>query len=227
MTVGATEVADFLKDNPDFLNHNPGILAFVTLPQSNHGNVTSLQERQVLTLRDKVRSLEQRIVEMTRAAVENHAIVQSLQLFQRNLLAIKNPVDLPHAVSQGITSQFKVPMVNLFIWGAADEFELPQRADPPNTAVLTQLDRLQGVYCGFAENSPYPEAFQDCEIRPRSVVVMPLRIGVGTPLFGCIALGSPDKDRFSPTLETDFLNSLNEAACAALSRLVRLSPPAG
>jgi uncharacterized protein YigA (DUF484 family) len=51
------------------------------------------------------------------------------------------------------------------------------------------------------------------------VVIIPLRVGANPDSFGVLGLGSPDKDRFAPTLETDFLNTLAELACAALSRL--------
>ncbi|MDH4394706.1 MAG: DUF484 family protein [Limnobacter sp.] len=222
MSLGATEVADFLKDNPDFLNHNPGILAFVSLPSSAAGNVSSLQERQVQTLRDKVRIMEQRLVEMTRAAVENHSIIQSLQSLQRSLLAVRDPSQLPAVLVQGVKDQFKVPQVQLRIWNKLPEF-LPSGLDPqPAPTTLDNLTALRGLYCGFAEMSPYTEIFDQEEVKPRSVVIIPLRIGAGTALFGCLALGSPDKDRFSPTLETDFLDTLAEASCAALSRLTRV-----
>lgn len=222
MSLGATEVADFLKDNPDFLNHNPGILAFVSLPSNAAGNVSSLQDRQVQTLRDKVRIMEQRLVEMTRAAVENHAIIQSLQALQRSLLAVRDANQLPAVLVKGIQNHFKVPQVQLKIWNKSPEF-LPSGLDAqPAPATLENLTALRGLYCGFAEMSPYAEIFDQEEVKPRSVVVIPLRIGAGTALFGCLALGSPDRDRFAPVLEVDFLNTLAEASCAALSRLTRV-----
>lgn len=219
MSVGAAEVADFLKQNPDFLNHNPGILAFVTLPSAAGGNVSSLQERQIQTLRDKIKIMEQRVVEMSRAAVENHAIIQSLQTLQRHLLGVRDATQLPQVLVQEVKSQFKVPQVALKIWDKAPEYLSSGLDAQPAPQTLEQLSRIRGVYCGFAENSPYPEAFESEEVKPRSVVVMPLRIGIGTTLFGCLVLGSPDKDRFAPNLETDFLGTLAEASCAALSRL--------
>ena len=139
MSLGATEVADFLKDNPDFLNHNPGILAFVSLPSNAAGNVSSLQDRQVQTLRDKVRIMEQRLVEMTRAAVENHAIIQSLQALQRSLLAVRDANQLPAVLVQGIQNHFKVPQVQLKIWNKSPEF-LPSGLDAqPAPATLDNL----------------------------------------------------------------------------------------
>ncbi|MBU0784058.1 MAG: DUF484 family protein [Gammaproteobacteria bacterium] len=210
MTDEAIQVADFLKANPDFLIRNPGILAFIKLPEQSSGNVASLHERQVQTMREKVKLLEHRMVEMTHAAVENQAIINNLQTITRSLLTVKNAVDLPAVLVEQIKKQFVVPIVRLQLWNQGD-------AVSEDDQVL--VSNMQSLYCGFAENAPTLSVFQGEEVAPRSVVLIPLRVGINPEAFGCLGFGSPDKDRFSPTLETDFLNTLAETACAALSRL--------
>jgi uncharacterized protein YigA (DUF484 family) len=210
MTDEAIQVADFLKANPDFLIRNPGILAFIKLPEQSSGNVASLHERQVQTMREKVKLLEHRMVEMTHAAVENQAIINNLQTITRSLLTVKNAVDLPAVLVEQIKKQFVVPMVRLQLWNQGDVVSDDDQA---------LVSNMPSLYCGFAENAPTLSVFQGEEVAPRSVVLIPLRVGVNPEAFGCLGFGSPDKDRFSPTLETDFLNTLAETACAALSRL--------
>lgn len=210
MTDEAVQVADFLKAHPDFLIKNPGILAFIKLPEQSTGNVASLHERQVQTMREKVKSLEHRVVEMTRAAVENQAIIDNLQSITRSLLTVKNAADLPVVLVEKIKKQFVVPIVRLQLWN---------HGDPVSEFDKTVVNDMKGLYCGFAENAPTLSVFQGEEIAPRSVVLIPIRVGASPQAFGCLGFGSPDKDRFSPTLETDFLNTLAETACAALSRL--------
>lgn len=210
MTEEAVQVADFLKANPDFLIRNPGILAFIKLPEQSTGNVASLHERQVQTMREKVKSLEHRMVEMTHAAVENQAIIDNLQSITRSLLTVKNATDLPAVLVEKIKKQFVVPIVRLQLW---TEGEAVSEADK------SIVNDMKGLYCGFAENAPTLSVFHGEEVAPRSVVLIPIRVGASPEAFGCLGFGSPDKDRFSPTLETDFLNTLAETACAALSRL--------
>ncbi|HEX4918690.1 MAG TPA: DUF484 family protein [Limnobacter sp.] len=210
MTDEALQVADFLKANPDFLIKNPGILAFIRLPEQSHGNVASLHERQVQTMRDKVKALEHRMVEMTHAAVENQAIINNLQNLSRSLLMVKSPDQLPLVLVDQIRKHFMVPMVGLRLWcqeNAADE------------KLKEKVDEMPGLYCGFAEDAPDLSVFKEEQSAPRSVVLIPLRIGASPESFGLLGFGSPDKDRFAPTLEKDFLNALAEIACAALSRL--------
>ena len=210
MTDEAIQVADFLKAHPDFLIKNPGILAFIKLPEQSTGNVASLHERQVQTMREKVKSLEHRVVEMTHAAVENQAIIDNLQSITRSLLTVKNAADLPTVLVEKIKKQFVVPIVRLQLWNQDDSVSESDKA---------VVNDMKGLYCGFAENAPTLSVFQGEDVAPRSVVLIPIRVGASPQAFGCLGFGSPDKDRFSPTLETDFLNTLAETACAALSRL--------
>lgn len=216
MTEEAVQVADFLKANPDFLIRNPGILAFIKLPEQSTGNVASLHERQVHTMREKVKSLEHRMVEMTHAAVENQAIIDNLQSITRSLLTVKSAADLPTVLVEKIKKQFVVPIVRLQLWIKGEQV---------SEADKTIVNDMNGLYCGFAENAPTLSVFQGEEVAPRSVVLIPIRVGASPEAFGCLGFGSPDKDRFSPTLETDFLNTLAETACAALSRLHTTTQP--
>lgn len=216
MTEEAVQVADFLKANPEFLIRNPGILAFIKLPEQSTGNVASLHERQVQTMREKVKSLEHRMVEMTHAAVENQAIIDNLQSITRSLLTVKNAADLPTVLVEKIKKQFVVPIVRLQLWTDGEEV---------SEADKSIVNDMKGLYCGFAENAPTLSVFQGEEVAPRSVVLIPIRVGASPEAFGCLGFGSPDKDRFSPTLETDFLNTLAETACAALSRLQTTTQP--
>lgn len=219
MTVSATDVADFFKQNPDFLVRNPGVLAFVQLPNQASGNVTSLQERQVQTMREKVRKLEHRIVELSRAAVENQAIINNLLTLQRELLRVREFKNLPQTLIAQISKSFNVPMVKLTVWSEAASHVEPRFRVALSEGSKAQLNALREPFCGFSESAPAFEMFDDEEVKPRSVVIMALRVGAEPAVFGCLALGSPDKDRFSPSLEKDLLNSLSETACAALTRL--------
>ncbi|NJM33293.1 MAG: DUF484 family protein [Limnobacter sp.] len=220
MSLSATDVADFLKHNPDFLINNPGILAFVHLPGQSTEKVASLQERQVQTMRDKVKSLEQKLVDVGRAAVENQAILNNLQTLQRNLLRVIDTDNVPGVLVSEVQKHFSVPMAKLALWGEQLPSIPPAFKGELSESQRAQVNAISGVYCGFAEHAPV-DFFACEESRPRSVVLIPLRVGLGPIAFGCLSLGSPDKDRFAPNLSTDFLTTLAETACAALTRLTR------
>lgn len=218
MSPSATEVADFLKQNPDFLINNPGILAFVHLPTQSGGNVASLQDRQVQTLRDKTKALEEKLVGMSRAATENQAIWDNLQVLQRELLKVKDSSLLPVVARENLKRLFSIPMINLQLWGELESFDGSCKSQLPESDCEI-IDKMSELYCGFSDQAPTLSSFANEEIKPRSVVLIPLRVGVAPKAFGLLAFGSPDKDRFAPTLEKDFLHGLAETVCAALTRL--------
>jgi uncharacterized protein YigA (DUF484 family) len=53
-----------------------------------------------------------------------------------------------------------------------------------------------------------------------SLALVPLRRASTEPVFGLLALGSPDATRYSADMATDFLARIGEVAGAALSRLL-------
>lgn len=220
MSLDSTQVGNFLKAHPDFLVHNPGILAFVNLPSPSGGNVASLQDRQVQTMREKVKLLEQKLVELSRAAIENQAIMTNLQAVQRRLLMVQNAADLPALVPKLIAEHFNVPMVQLQLWSGSLSNEYGAPLVDASVEARAAMASLPGLYCGFADHAPWLDLFKSENTPPRSVVLIPLKVGASSEVFGCLGLGSVDKDRFAPTLETDFLSTLAETVCATLSRLL-------
>jgi uncharacterized protein YigA (DUF484 family) len=55
----------------------------------------------------------------------------------------------------------------------------------------------------------------------RSVALISLRAGGEPKAFGCLVLASPDPERFTSDMDTDFLQRIGVLASAALSRLRR------
>src|SRR5450830_1003602 len=75
------DIANYLANSPDFFERHAEVLASVQMT-SPHGNrAVSLQERQVEMLRDKIKTLEGRIMDMIRHSNENAIIADKLQRF--------------------------------------------------------------------------------------------------------------------------------------------------
>ncbi len=218
MNLSSSDVADFFKANPDFLLQNPGILAFIHLPSPVKGNITSLQEKQLQSLKNKVKLLEHELVTLTRNAVENQVIIDNLFALQKQLLQTYHRFELPKVLVQQMGQIFDIPMVRLRLLGCS-------RSEQPSTgfegslsdAALSQLAQIDLAFCGFYDGSPITDMFIQDEIKPRSMVIIPLRDEANKKLFGCLAFGSTDKDRFTPNLGREFIYSLSVIACACLT----------
>ena len=68
------EVARYLHDHPEFFDQYAEMLALVTLPDPHTGRAISITEKQLFNLRDKVRTLESKLVELIGFGEENDAI---------------------------------------------------------------------------------------------------------------------------------------------------------
>ena len=79
------------------------------------------------------------------------------------------------------------------------------------------MEPFCGVNTGFEAVNWLPDP-----LAATSLAILPLRTGpVGStaPAFGLLVLASPDAQRFSSTMGTDFLARIAELASAALARL--------
>ncbi|GAA4324593.1 DUF484 family protein [Pigmentiphaga soli] len=213
----ANAVAQYLRDHPDFFDQHADLFTSMRVPHPHEGRAISLSERQVLTLREKVRLMELRVAELVRAAAENEHISDRLLLWCRGLLKARAAAGLPDAVAGGLAEVFSVPLVALRIWapceGVAGE---PWQADVSADAKAF-ADNLTAPYCG--PNTGF-EAAGWLDGEARSIALIALRVGAAPQAFGLLALASADADRFTPSMGTAFLSRIGELASASLSRLL-------
>lgn len=212
------DIAHFLVSTPDFFERHAELLAEVQLSSGHGTRAVSLQERQAELLRDKIKALEGRVVEMIRHGKENAAITAKLQGWTVRLLQTAQARHLPEAIVQGLTSEFQIPQAALKLWGlsevfAAEPFALGISGDAQSFAASLAAPYC-GVNSGFEAATWLPEPAQ-----ARSLALMPLRAAADAPVLGLLVLASPDAQRFHSGMGTEFLESLGTLAGAALSRL--------
>jgi uncharacterized protein YigA (DUF484 family) len=212
------DIADFLLNTPDFFGRHAELLSAVLLT-SPHGNrAVSLQERQAEMLREKIKLLEHRIMDMIRHGNENMIISDRLQRWARRLFRTASPQALPHAMAEGLQEEFMVPQVAVKVWGVADAFAGEPFAQGVSDDVKSLASSLMAPYvganAGFEAVGWLPDAS-----RVASVALIALRAGTEPQAFGLMVLASPDSQRFHAGMGTDFLERMAELGSAALSRL--------
>jgi len=212
------DIVDFLINRPDFFERHAELLASVQL-SSGHGNrAISLQERQAGLLRDKIKGLETRVVEMIRHGQDNLVLAGKMQLWTRKLLQTVNARDVPQAIVHGLTSEFQIPQAALKVWAVHGTYAGESFATGASTDAQTFAASLHTPYCGansgFEAASWLPEA-----ALAQSLALIALRVEVDAPVSGLLVLASPDAQRFHSGMGTEFLERLGDLASAALSRL--------
>ena len=212
------DIANFLANTPDFFERHAELLATVQLSSGHGGRAVSLQERQAGMLREKIKGLETRVVDMIRHGQDNEVIAGKVQSWTRTLLQTAKARDLPGAVVHGITSGFAVPQAAIKVWNVNGIFSDESFVTGVSSDVQTFASSLTAPYCGvnsgFEAVNWLPEPEQAL-----SVALIPLRADAASPVAGLLVLASPDPERFDSDMGTDFLGSLGDLAGAALSRL--------
>ena len=213
------DIANYLANTPDFFERHASLLAAVQLTSPHGHRAVSLQERQAVLLREKIRALELKAADMIRHGTENVSIADKLQRWTRELLRTREARDLPSVAAQQIASQFLVPQVAIKVWGVSPAHTEEPFAQGASDDVVAFASSLTRPYCGA---NPGLEAAQwlDDPAAAVSIALIPLRAGAGPQAFGLLVLASGDAQRFAPDMGTDFLERIGEFASAALSRLM-------
>jgi len=212
------DIADFLANTPDFFERHAELLATVQLSSGHGTRAVSLQERQAGMLRDKIKGLETRVVEMIRHGQDNVAIADKLQRWTRKLLQTAQARELPGAIVEGVTGEFQIPQAAIKIWGVngifSDESFVTGVSDDARTFACSLSAPYCGVNASFEAVAWLPEP-----ALAQSIALIPLRAAAGAQVSGLLVLASPDAERFESAMGTDFLERLGELAGAALARL--------
>ena len=217
------DIANYLVHTPDFFARHAELLGAVQL-NSPHGNrAVSLQERQAEMLRDKIKGLEQRIMEMVRHGNDNVLLSDKLLAWTRRLFLIDAPIELPAKIATEITHQFMVPQVAIKVWDVDIAFRNADFAKGVSEDARLFANSLSEPFCGLNTGFESVSWLPDAPAAV-SIALLPLRSSVAgshdaTGAFGMIVLASPDGQRFNADMGTDFLERIGDVASAALSRL--------
>jgi uncharacterized protein YigA (DUF484 family) len=213
-----TDIANYLANTPGFFERHAELLGSVQLTSPHGQRAVSLQERQMEMLRDRIKGLEHKIVEMIRNSQENVAIADRLHRWTRALFLTGEPQALPQTLVAELKHQFLIPQAAIRVWGADAAFADEVFSGPVGDDVKSFADSLSVPYCGV--NAGFEAVgWLDDAATVMSVALIPLRHGDDS--FGLLVLGSPDPTRYSADMGTEFLMRIGEVASAALSRLLR------
>ena len=222
---GITEadIANYLAHTPGFFERHAELLGSVQLTSPHGQRAVSLQERQMEMLRDKIKGLELKIIEMIRHGQDNVSIADKLHRWTRALMLTAQPGELPDVLLRELLHYFLIPQGGVRVWGGAQLFSTMPFAQTVSDDVKSFAGSLTVPYCGV--NSGF-EAAQWLEepAGAMSMALIPLRETGGTGAFGMLVLASPDPTRYTADMGTEFLARIGEIASAALSRLL---PPRG
>ena len=210
------DVARYLHDHPEFFDQYAEMLTLVTLPDPHSGRAISITEKQLFNLRDNVRSLEAKLVELIGFGEENDSISDKVHGLAVALIAATDQAGALRALYSHLGGAFAVPHVTVRLWGAGQgevrEFEAV--AD----SVKAFASGLHRPYCGSVAGQESALWFGEAAAHLRSMAQVPLREADGI-CFGLLVMASEEPHRFYPELGTLYLERIGDLAAAALLRV--------
>lgn len=225
-------VAQYLQHNPKFFEDYADLLAQIFVPHPHGGRAISLPERQMLTLREKVRSLEHTLADLVETGHSNDSLSDKMHRLTLALLAAA-PVSATRVIetlNYHLREDFAIPHTVFRVWGARSELSGTDQTGP----VSEHLRQLVAVpdaafklpYCGpihglTANGAAIGEElagwFGEAAPHLKSLALMAVRGTSGGG--GLLAFASEDEHRFYAGMGTLYLERLAESLSAALTQL--------
>ncbi len=199
------QVLNFLRENINFLDQHPELLAYVDLDHNQNGTV-SLVERQVKALRDQNANIQGQLVQLLKAAQDNEALFAGCtELFER-WLGEPNAALIIESLSDDIRELFAVDKVKLVL------------NDTPDQLAREICDHLKISFpdaqplCGPCDLSTSSWLFDSVE-RYQSMALIPIGKNANS---GILILASEDADGFKATMGTLFLDQIGRVLSSLL-----------
>ncbi|MBL8438616.1 MAG: DUF484 family protein [Zoogloeaceae bacterium] len=213
--MNANEIVLYLQQNPDFFDNHADLLAQLTVPHPADGRAISLTERQLHALREKIRQLEGKFAELLRFGEENDQISEKVHRLVLALIEAEDFESIRQAILLNLLEDFSVPHVAMRVWNSVLSREGPEFS-PVSEAVRFFAGDLRSPYCGPPSQPEVTGWFGEAAGRVRSTALMPLRRGA--QVFGLLALGSEEPERFYPEMGTLYLGRIGDMVSLALLR---------
>ena len=207
------DVARFLRNNPKFFEQHPELLETIRVVHPYGGRAIPLAERQTVALRDKARGLESKLGELIQFGEENDAISEKVHRLSTALVGAPDFPALAHALYFHLREDFAVPHVALRVWGKSVPADFDE-AGAVDEAQRNHAAAMGAPQCGPAAGSPFVAWFREAGEHLRSMALVPLG---QTAVFGLLALGSEDPQRFFPEMGTLYLRRIGELCAAGVT----------
>lgn len=215
MNLAAKDVAQYLKDHPEFFDQYADVLAQISIPDPHGGRAVSITERQIGTLRDQMKRLEGKLGELIRFGEENDALLGKTHRLVVALVGAPDTAAVLRVLYAHLGGDYDVPHVAVRLWDVPGDPDAPEFT-PMSAEAHNFAATLQRPYCGAGSGPDVLAWFGERGGNVRSLALVALRHDGKT--FGLLALGSEDVQRFYPEMGTLYLERIGEVAAAALAR---------
>ncbi|SFE25780.1 hypothetical protein SAMN05428977_10114 [Nitrosomonas sp. Nm166] len=218
------EVAQYLQEHPQFFNEYADLLADIQISHPQNDKVISINERQIASLRERNRVLQDKLLELISFGEENDAVGEKMHRLAIALLSVSNIEELFNALYFSLKEDFTVPLVAMRLWNNSCQSKSHIEFASTSGDVHVIAESLPQPYCGHHVADEIRQWFGEGAEYLNSFAMIPLNI---TQTIGLLVLGSPDPERFYPEMGTLHLKRLGELVCTTIVRYDRAETVSG
>lgn len=213
--MNAEDVARYLQEHQEFFEEYADLLANIFVSHPHGGRAIPISERQIITLREKNRLMEDKLRELIKFAEENDAIGEKMQRISMAMLTAGSLQSLLHSMNFNLREDFAVPHVALRVWGMGEASPALPELSPASEDLRGIAEGLSHPYCGTHVAEEVIKWFGEGGAHLRSFALVALH---HDRTIGMLALASEDPRRFYPEMGTLYLKRLGELVSAAVAR---------
>lgn len=212
MRISADEVAQYLKDHPEFFDEYSDMLAEIYVPHPLGGRAIPIAERQIVTLRDRNRLLEEKLREFVNFGQKNDITMDRMHRATLGILMAPDFKAAASALSASLRDDFGISAVALRLWQDGEDccglgpagpevHAFAESLSAPYLSATPMFDTLGWL----SHDGPALASFGYVALRAGGV-------------SGLLAMGSEDPERFRPDMGALYLTRLAEMIEAVLRR---------
>ena len=208
-SIDENQVADYLRQHPDFFVQQPGLLADLRLPHES-GNAISLVERQVSVLRERNIEMRHRLSKLLDNARDNDKLFDKTKRLTLALLEGQDLGDLVDALYYSFDNDFKIHFTSLLLYGDASRLPSSQARVVRMAEARESIGNLiksNRATCGSFSNDELSYIFGQHAGAIGSAAIVPLVHG---NTFGLLAIGNRDPQYYRSSMGTLFLSYIGE-----------------
>ena len=220
-SIAEDQIAEHLIAHPEFFERHPGVLTRLKLPHQRGSAAISLVERQVLVLREKHATLEQKLRELIENGRANDAIADRMHRLTRRLLRARDFDAVIAGLETSLREDFGASRWVILVTDPS--LATPGGAATPHLRVVPRGSPELRIFETFFESArPRSGQIRDTQreylfgadgSQVGSTVMIPLGERCG---LGLLAVASHDTERYLPTMSTDFLVRIGEIVSEAI-----------
>ncbi|TCK16505.1 DUF484 family protein [Marinobacterium mangrovicola] len=216
--VSAEQVAEYLKQHPDFFTEHTLLLEKLYVPHQR-GTAVSLVERQTSLLRSRNEQLHGRLSELIDAARFNDGQFEKTKRMVLGLLEAETLDEVAVAVEESLCRDFYGDETVLLLFSESpldtNDLRVLSRGE---CSIVQPLIDTNLPSCGQLSEAMNRFLFQDASVRVQSSAVVPLVKG---ETLGLLAIGSHDANYFQSSQGTLFLSYVGEVLSRVVARILR------